>query len=168
MNSSLKERFARLGPIRAVDRVPSGSPAVFVLRLPSDRAVPKTIDGMAALARRGLTMLKAKRTIEALVEDGRVFVSLPTVEDHQALRDELARAGIKAAPVEPSEELDVRSLRERLRLTREQFAIRYGMEVETIRNWETGKRPPDRTARSYLRAISNDPEHVEQAYAPTP
>ena len=168
MNSSLRERFARLRPIRAVDRVSSGSPAVFVLRLPAGQTVPKTIDGMAALARRGLTMLKAKRTIEALVEDGRVFVSLPTVEDHQALRDELARAGIKAAPVEPSEEPDVRGLRERLRLTREQFAIRYGMEVETIRNWETGKRPPDRTARSYLRAISNDPEHVEQAYAPTP
>src|ERR1700712_1763863 len=168
MDSSLRERFARLGPTRAIDRVSSGSPAVFVLRLPSDRAVPRTIDGMAALARRGLTMLKAKRAIEALVEDGRVFVRLPTAEDRQALREELARAGIRAAPVEPPTELDVRGLRERLGLTREQYAIRYGMEVETIRNWETGKRPPDRTARSYLQAISNDPEHVEQAYAPTP
>lgn len=100
MSSSLRARFARMGPIRAVDRVSSGSPAVFVLCLPLDRVVPKTIDGMAALARRGLTMLKAKRTIEALVEDGRVFVSLPTVEDHQALRDELARAGIRAATVD--------------------------------------------------------------------
>jgi putative transcriptional regulator len=49
-----------------------------------------------------------------------------------------------------------------------QFAVRYGLEVETVRNWETGKREPDTTARSYLRAISNDPERVEQAYAPAP
>jgi putative transcriptional regulator len=123
---------------------------------------------MAALAGRGLTMLKAKRAIEALLEDGRVFVNLPTVEDHAALKRDLAQAGIIAAPVDRPVAVDVRGLRERLGLTREQFAIRYGMEVETLRNWETGKRPPDTTALSYLRAISNDPEQVEKAYAPTP
>ncbi len=168
MDSSLRERFARLGPIRGVDRVSSGSPAVFVLRLPPGRGVPRTIDSMFALARRGLTMLRAKRVIEALVADGRVFVDLPTVEDHKALAEDLARAGIAAAPVETPKHIDVRGLRERLRLTREQFAARYGLEVETVRNWEAGKREPDTTARSYLRAISNNPEHVEQAYAPTP
>jgi putative transcriptional regulator len=113
-------------------------------------------------------MLRAKRTIEALLEDGRVFVELPTVEDPKAVTDDLARAGIAAAPVEPPRLPDVRQLRERLRLTREQFAVRYGLEVETIRNWETGKRDPDTTARSYLRVIANDPQHVEEAYAPTP
>ncbi len=168
MNSSLRERFARLGPVRGIDRVPSGSPAVFVLRLPPGRGLPRTIDGMFALARRGLTMLQAKRKIEALVEDGRVFVDLPIVEDPKALAADLAKAGIAAASVEPSQAPDVRRLRERLGLTREQFAARYGLEVETVRNWETGKREPDTTARSYLRAISNDPERVEQAYAPTP
>ena len=68
----------------------------------------------------------------------------------------------------PREDLDVRRLRDGLRLSREQFALRYGMEAETIRNWETGKRSPDKTAQSYLRAISNDPEYVEAAYAPAP
>jgi len=168
MDSSLRERFARLGPIRGLDRVQSGSPATFVLRLPKDRGLPKTIDGIFALARRGLTMLRAKRTIEALVEDGRVFVDLPMVEDTKAVTDDLARAGIAAATVEPPRPPDVRRLRERLRLTREQFAVRYGLEVETVRNWETGKREPDTTARSYLRVIANAPEHVEEAYAPTP
>ncbi|MGH7211437.1 MAG: helix-turn-helix domain-containing protein [Acetobacteraceae bacterium] len=141
---------------------------MFVLRLPPDRGRPSTIDATFALARRGLTMLRAKRTVEALVEDGRVFVEVPTVEDQKTLTEDLARAGIAAARVEPPKRVDVRGLRERLRLTREQFAVRYGLEVETVRNWETGKREPDTTARSYLRAISNDPEHVEQAYAPTP
>lgn len=168
MNSSLRERFARLGPTRVVDRVPCGSPAVFVLRLPQGRPIPKTIDGMHALARRGMTMLRAKRAIEALVEEGRVFVGLLTVEDPKALAEELACAGIAAAAVETPLSVDVRGLRERLGLSREQFAMRYGFEIETLRNWETSRRELDAATRSYLRAISNAPEHVEEAYAPTP
>ena len=168
MNSLLKEPFGRLGPIRAVDRVSSGSPAVFVLRLPAERAGVDTVDAVLALARRGMTMLAAKRAVEGLLAEGRVFAELPIIEDRRALAADLATAGIAAAPVEPPQMVDVRGLRERLRLTREQFAIRYGLEVETVRNWEAGRREPDTTARSYLRAISNDPEHVERAYAPTP
>jgi putative transcriptional regulator len=113
-------------------------------------------------------MLRAKRAMEELLATGRAFVVLPTVENPEALAGELAAAGIAAAPVEPPGAVDVRRLRQRLGLTREQFAARYGLEVETVRNWEIGRREPDTTARSYLRAISNDPEHVEQAYAPTP
>lgn len=113
-------------------------------------------------------MLRAKRAMEELLAAGRAFVNLPTVEDPKALAAELAEAGIAAAPIEPPQAVDVRGLRKRLGLTREQFAARYGLEVETVRNWEMGRREPDTTARSYLRAISNDPERVEQAYAPTP
>lgn len=166
---SLKERFARLGPVWAIDRVPSGTPAVFVLRLPQPaESAPRVIDAMFTLARRGLTMLKAKRHIEALVEHGVTFVHLPTVGDPQAVVAELTQAGIGTAPVAPPADLDIRGLRYHLGLTREKFALRYGIEIETLRNWETGKRAPDATARSYLRAISNEPDSVGRAYAPTP
>jgi putative transcriptional regulator len=168
MDSSLRERFARLGPIRAIDRVTSGSPAVFVLRLATDGPRPRTIDATHALARRGMTMLRAKRAIEAVLDDSRAFVDLPTVEDPKALTDDLANAGIVATWIQPDLTVNVRELRDRLQLTREQFALRYGLEVETLRNWETGKRDPDTTARSYLRAIANAPEQVGQAYAATP
>ncbi len=167
MDSSLRARFARLGPIRAIDRVTSGSPAVFVLRLALDGSRPRSIDATLVLARRGLSMLRAKRAVETLIESGRVFVELPMVEDTKVLTSDLANAGITAAWIQPDRTIDVRELRERLHLTREQFAIRYGLEVETIRNWETGKREPDTTARSYLRAISNAPERVNEAYAST-
>jgi putative transcriptional regulator len=115
-----------------------------------------------------MTMLRAKRAVEALLEDGRVFVDVPTVEDPAALAADLASAGVAAAPVEAPGVIDVRGLRERLQLSREQFALRYGLEVATLRNWETGRRELDAAARSYLRAIANAPERVEQAYAPTP
>lgn len=104
MESSLWERFARLGPIRAIDRVTSGSPAVFILSLPLGDSIPQTVDGTLSLARRGLTLLKAKRAIEALVEDRRVVVDLPMVEDPKILAAELAEAGVTAelAAAEPA------------------------------------------------------------------
>jgi putative transcriptional regulator len=140
---------------------------VFVLRPALDGPRLRTIDATHALALRGMTMLRAKRATETLLENGRVFVDLPTVEDVQVLIAELAAAGIAAAHIQPDPTVNVRELRERLQLTREQFAIRYGLEVETLRNWETGKREPDTTARSYLRAIANAPEQLELAYAHT-
>ena len=166
MDSSLRERFARLGPIRGVDRVASGSPGTFVLRRKLDHEIPLTIDATFALARRGPPLLKAKRTIEAVLEAGRATIALPTVEDEAALIGDLDKAGFIATPVWTDAQVDVLKLRERLNLTRENFALRYGFEVETLRNWETGKRTPDKAARSYLLAIWNAPEEVEMAYSP--
>jgi putative transcriptional regulator len=112
MNSSLREHFARLGPIRAIDRVLSGSTVAFVLHLPKDRFAPelKVIDAMFTLARRGINMLQAKRAIEALLDQGRISVELPTVEDTQAVVQELAAAGIAASSVEPAQTRDARRL----------------------------------------------------------
>jgi putative transcriptional regulator len=150
--------------------VSSGSPATFVLRLSHGHTLPKTVDAALSLARRGISLSAAKRAMDELLLARRVFLTLPTVEDRASLTDELAKAGIAAAPVDPASATaaDVRALRAGLRLTREQFGLRYGLDVETIRNWEAGRREPDMAARSYLRAIKNDPERVEQAYAPTP
>jgi putative transcriptional regulator len=68
--------------------------------------------------------------------------------------------------MQPPRSIDVRALRHRRGLSREKFAARFGLEVETLRNREIGRREPDTTARSCLHAIANDPERVEQPYAP--
>ncbi len=115
-----------------------------------------------------MSLLRAKRAMEEMVAIGRSFVVPPMVEDAAALAEELAQAGTEAAPAQPPRTVDVCALRRRLGLSREQFAVRFGLEVETVRNWEMGRRQPDTTARSYLQAIANDPEQVERAYAPTP
>ena len=62
--------------------------------------MPRTIDATLALARRGLDMLTAKRSIEALVETGEARVDLPVVEDTAALAGDLAAAGVVAVVVE--------------------------------------------------------------------
>jgi putative transcriptional regulator len=62
----------------------------------------------------------------------------------------------------------VRDLRRRSRLTQLEFAARLGVPVETIRNWEQGKRLPRGPARALLAVIAHDPETVFAALASDP
>ena len=59
----------------------------------------------------------------------------------------------------------VRDLRRRARLTQQEFAVRLGVPVETIRNWEQGKRMPRGPARALLAVIAHAPETVFAALA---
>jgi putative transcriptional regulator len=59
----------------------------------------------------------------------------------------------------------VRDLRRRARLTQLEFAARLGVPVETIRNWEQGKRMPRGPARALLAVIAHAPETVFAALA---
>jgi putative transcriptional regulator len=70
----------------------------------------------------------------------------------------LAPAAAETAPV-------VRDLRRRARLTQLEFAARLGVPVETIRNWEQGKRMPRGPARALLAVIAHAPEMVFAALA---
>ena len=166
MRSKLKERFARLGPVRGVDRVRSGSPADLVLRPGADPSKLKTIDATMALARRGMTMLRAKRAIEVMLADGEVVVGVPTVENLSTLAIELRKAGVKAASIVTGS-IDVRALRLKLGMTQEQFARRYNLDLDALQNWEQGRRLPERAVLSYLRVIAADPALAARAQEET-
>ena len=70
-------------------------------------------------------------------------------------------------PAMPSEtgRVEVRDLRRRAQLTQQEFATRLGVPVETIRNWEQGKRAPRGPARALLAVIAHSPEMVFAALA---
>ena len=59
----------------------------------------------------------------------------------------------------------VRDLRRRAHLTQMEFASRLGVPVETIRNWEQGKRMPRGPARALLAVIAHAPDAVFSALA---
>jgi putative transcriptional regulator len=61
----------------------------------------------------------------------------------------------------------VRELRRRAKLTQAQFAARLGVPLETIRNWEQGKRSPRGPARALLAVIAHSPDTVFAALAPS-
>jgi putative transcriptional regulator len=51
-----------------------------------------------------------------------------------------------------------RSVRARTKLTQAEFAARIGVPIETVRNWEQGKRSPRGPARALLRLIDKAPD----------
>lgn len=149
-----------------MSRVSSGSPEELILR--PEREDVATISAVMALARRGLSMLKAKRAVEAMIANGRVIVELPTVESADALAAELKDAGVATLfrSMEDRAMMEdfpgyVRRLRRRLKMTQEGFAQAYALDVKTVRGWEAGK-IPDRGNRTFIRAIARDPVTTER------
>jgi putative transcriptional regulator len=95
------------------------------------------------------------------IRDGREFPLAPSMFAANAgSTSGHAIGGSPAAGMAPAIEPEVKSLRRRARLTQVEFAARLGVPVETIRNWEQGKRMPRGPARALLAVIAYAPETV--------
>jgi putative transcriptional regulator len=161
-NSWLPPGFARLERVRGRGRVASGSPAVLLLEWAGDIRDMKTIPAILALVHRWMPLPRAKYAIEAMVADRTVRVYVPKIESLEALAQELVQTGVKATAL-PHGGIDIAARRMKLDLTQEHFAVRYGLDVDAVRDWEAGRRVPGSAARSYPQAIRADPQTVEQA-----
>jgi putative transcriptional regulator len=53
-------------------------------------------------------------------------------------------------------------IRPALELTPEEFAQRFHIPLETLRDWEQGRTEPDQPTRAYLTLIARDPERVSR------
>jgi putative transcriptional regulator len=51
-----------------------------------------------------------------------------------------------------------RRIRSQTRLTQAEFAARIGVPIETVRNWEQGKRQPRGPARALLKLLDHAPD----------
>jgi DNA-binding transcriptional regulator YiaG len=155
--------------VRGGSRVKSGTAVVLNLRPDRQRHAPvATIPAMEALVKRHLPLLRAKRAIEAVLDDGAVFVEVPRVEDVPTLVHELRAAGVVARPSlvrssdgQPDDAVDVAALRQRLGMTQEQFARVFQIALPVVRNWEQGRNRPDGVASVMLRMIEAHPKEVE-------
>ena len=59
--------------------------------------------------------------------------------------------------------VDVSSVRQRLSMTQQEFAARFGFSVATLRHWERGDRSPNGASLVLLNVISRNPQAVMQA-----
>jgi putative transcriptional regulator len=62
-----------------------------------------------------------------------------------------------APPTQPAAAY-ARGVRARTKLTQAEFAARIGVPIETVRNWEQGKRSPRGPARALLKVIEKAPQ----------
>jgi putative transcriptional regulator len=92
------------------------------------------------------------RLVEVLPDGGeRAIATDPqaiATAAHRAARAEAARTDANYA----------RNVRGQTGLTQAAFAARIGVPVETVRNWEQGKRSPRGPARALLKVLEQAPE----------
>ena len=60
----------------------------------------------------------------------------------------------------------IKSRREELGLTQEEFSARFRIPLGTLRDWEQGAAEPDQAARAYLTVIARNPKAVADALTP--
>jgi putative transcriptional regulator len=110
--------------------------------------------------------LKADGRIVEILADGSeralVTASLATTSLVTA-SDAPVMASADAAPTGAESGADAqaayaRGVRARTKLTQSEFASRIGVPIETVRNWEQGKRSPRGPARALLKVIDKAPQ----------
>lgn len=99
------------------------------------------------------------RAFDAMSEKERHAAALSDPDCPPATEAQLARA--RRVP-------SVRVLRQRLKLTQEEFAARFGLPLGTVRDWEQGVHRPDRAAQVLLTVIADNPEAVIRALEKKP
>jgi putative transcriptional regulator len=85
-------------------------------------------------------------------------------EDGGAMTDEELAQAVPVYP--PPKPEDVRALRARLELSQTQFALMFGFSVDTVQQYEQGRRVPSGPASTLLRVIAAEPEAVIRALDP--
>jgi putative transcriptional regulator len=81
----------------------------------------------------------------------------------QAVAYTQGQADKKSYRVHVPARIDVKAIRNRLGMTQEEFAARFGFSVNTLRHWEQGKRQPEGATRAYLLVIERAPQAVQKA-----
>lgn len=90
-------------------------------------------------------------------------------EQFEKLVTSISEAGeIKSGNRKPSREYqieppDIKSVRGKLNVSQNEFAIMIGVSVRTLQNWEQGRRKPEGPAKALLRIASRNPRAVLDA-----
>lgn len=58
--------------------------------------------------------------------------------------------------------VDVSALRKKLQLSQREFAGNFHINLQTLRQWEQGKRSPDTTSSAYLTCIAKNPTLISE------
>jgi putative transcriptional regulator len=84
-----------------------------------------------------------------------------------SIKEAIAWAGGEDVPVRVTTvhvpKTDVRALRRKLGLSQSAFAMKFGFQPATVKNWEQGRTRPDGPARVLLAVIARHPEAVEDS-----
>ena len=161
--SSFRAALERQADTTERSRDQSGSPVALVLAL---HDIKDPIDVARLLKRYGLSLRKAHETLNRLADRETVTVELRS-DAPRRLISEFAALGVSAHVIEPLQ-TDVRRIREQLGLSQAEFALRFGLELATVQNWEQGRYRPDPAAQLALKMIERHTALVDEVLAGSP
>jgi putative transcriptional regulator len=72
----------------------------------------------------------------------------------------------KGFKVHVPDEVDVRGIRHKLKMTQSRFSETFGFSLDAIKHWEGGRRTPEAPARTLLTVIDKNPAAVITALHP--
>jgi len=75
-------------------------------------------------------------------------------------------AGLPARRIVLPDEIDVKRIRTKARMSQAEFARAFCINPRTLQEWEQGRRKPDATSRAYLAVIAKNRGAVLDALAP--
>ncbi len=85
------------------------------------------------------------------------------LDDARAFLDDTADK--KSYRVHVPATVNVKKIRRQLGLSQESFAATYGFALSAVRDWEQGRRQPERSARILLKIVEKEPQAVTRALA---
>jgi DNA-binding transcriptional regulator YiaG len=126
-------------------------------------AIAQPVEVARTLRRLGLSLRKAHEALDQLASMQSVVARLGPGEPAEVIA-QLKAIGVNATPIVPPSP-DVRTIRQTLGVSQAEFATRFGLELDTLRNWEQGRNQPDAPARLLLKIIELRPEVVDAVLA---
>ena len=64
--------------------------------------------------------------------------------------------------------IDVKAIREKVRMSQDEFARKYGFSKRSLEQWEQGRRTPTGASRAFLVVIASEPDAVHRALTRIP
>jgi len=91
-----------------------------------------------------------------------IIKGLNEVIEYQHGKRKLRRRHVKIAPLPEYEAREIKSIREKLNLSQNIFALTLGVSIKTIEAWEAGLSKPIGPARRMLELIEQDKTFMEK------
>jgi DNA-binding transcriptional regulator YiaG len=153
---SLREALGRRGKTPADRRKSSGSQAIRVVLVANE--ITRPVELARVLVRRGVSLRKAHDILNRISEGACVPVEL-SGDSSKAVTSELSELGVSACVIHVPD-VNIKHLRDTQKLSQAEFASLYGLELDTLQNWEQGRNIPDRSTKVLMKIIERFPDEV--------
>jgi DNA-binding transcriptional regulator YiaG len=163
MNSELRARLARLGPVRDAGPPPSFSGDLVPLVLRLVGPLDKPITAIKRLSAAGLTLRAGHAVINRLAEARLAVCRIAENADIPALAADLAAINVRTYRRRHLDSGLIVEVRTRHGLSQREFAELLGLDINTLQNWEQGRNRPDAAALNLVMAFDKAPQVIEEA-----